>query len=213
MIFGYNSEVREGDTVYHVQSEARSPAAKANAALVGELIRCELLLETQVFLGGRCIATRSMASPQADVKAAQESLRLQHRSVLECIRRGELELSPALAGSTTAPAAEREETPDGRGFRLRCTAAQRDASGVLVMHFQLTESAVPKPGVKLRCFLAEANSVLASELLSEPTSNDEGMVELRIAGALPRDPELQIELEGGRHRTMHRFQLTSPANR
>ncbi len=97
MIFGYNSEVREGDKVYHVQSEARSAhsGAPAPAGSGG----CELLLKTQVFIGGRCIATRSTPWAQADAGAAQESLRLQHRSVLECIRRGQLDL-----GRTSTPA-------------------------------------------------------------------------------------------------------------
>jgi hypothetical protein len=178
-------------------------------------VRSELLLETQVFVHGRCIAKRSTpCSAQKDAKAVQKSLRLQHRSVIECIRRGQLELGRTVtpAGATTAPAALSQEPQGGRGFLLRCTASYRDASGALIMHFQLTERGVPKAGVRLRCFLAEANSILASELISEPTSNNEGMVELRVDAALPRDPELQIELEGERHRLVHRFQLTHPAN-
>ena len=44
MIFGFNTDVKHDDTVYHVQSEAREG---------------ELLLQTQVFVRGRCIGKRA----------------------------------------------------------------------------------------------------------------------------------------------------------
>ena len=55
MIFGFNTDVKHGDTVYHVQSEAREN---------------ELLLQTQVFVRGRCIGKR--ATSYAD-KAAESA--------------------------------------------------------------------------------------------------------------------------------------------
>src|SRR5205814_7164938 len=44
MIFGFNTDVKHDDTVYHVQSEARE---------------AELLLQTQVFVRGRCVGKRA----------------------------------------------------------------------------------------------------------------------------------------------------------
>jgi hypothetical protein len=82
MIFGFNTDVKHDDTVYHVQSEAREG---------------ELLLQTQVFVRGRCIGKR--ASSYAD-KAAdagftdhqkEQILRDQHRLVLDSIRDGHLD--------------------------------------------------------------------------------------------------------------------------
>jgi hypothetical protein len=82
MIFGFNTDVKHQDTVYHVQSEAREG---------------ELLLQTQVFVRGRCIGKR--ASSYAE-KAAQggfsdqqkeQLLRDQHRLVLDSIRDGKLD--------------------------------------------------------------------------------------------------------------------------
>src|SRR5277367_5368420 len=82
MIFGFNTDVKHEDTVYHVQSEARES---------------ELLLQTQVFVRGRCIGKR--ASSYAD-KAAdsgftdhqkEQILRDQHRLVLDSIRDGHLD--------------------------------------------------------------------------------------------------------------------------
>src|SRR6202049_2893505 len=82
MIFGFNTDVKHEGTVYHVQSEAREN---------------ELLLQTQVFVRGRCIGKR--ATSYAD-KAAESGftdqqkeqiLRDQHRLVLDSIRDGRVD--------------------------------------------------------------------------------------------------------------------------
>jgi hypothetical protein len=82
MIFGFNTDVKHGDTIYHVQSEAREG---------------ELLLQTQVFVRGRCIGKR--ARPYASQSGEGQSgdaqkehqLRDQHRTVLDAIREGKLD--------------------------------------------------------------------------------------------------------------------------
>jgi hypothetical protein len=82
MIFGFNTDVKHGDTIYHVQSEAREG---------------ELLLQTQVFVRGRCIGKRAKSyankANQAQSGDAQkeQQLREQHRLVLDAIREGKLE--------------------------------------------------------------------------------------------------------------------------
>lgn len=82
MIFGFNTDVKHEDTIFHVQSEAREG---------------ELLLQTQVFVRGRCVGKR--ASSYAD-KAAdsgftdqqkEQILRDQHKLVLDAIRDGHLD--------------------------------------------------------------------------------------------------------------------------
>lgn len=82
MIFGFNTDIKHEDTVYHVQSEARE---------------ADLLLQTQVFVRGRCIGKR--ATPYADQAKSpdftdqkkEQILREQHRLVLDAIRDGRLE--------------------------------------------------------------------------------------------------------------------------
>src|SRR5271157_1822671 len=86
MIFGFNTDIRHEDTVYHVQSEAREG---------------EQLLQTQVFVRGRCIGKRAVpyGSGASEGKvAAQNSdqdrekmLRELHREVLDAIRDGKLD--------------------------------------------------------------------------------------------------------------------------
>jgi len=82
MIFGFNTDVKHGDTIYHVQSEAREN---------------ERLLQTQVFVRGRCIGKRATSyaakadeAPLGDNQKEQR-LREQHRLVLDAIREGKLE--------------------------------------------------------------------------------------------------------------------------
>jgi hypothetical protein len=86
MIFGFNTDVKHGDTIYHVQSEARES---------------EKLLQTQVFVRGRCIGKKAVsyaaspmqpgfADPLGDSKKEQQ-LRDLHRQVLEAIKEGRLE--------------------------------------------------------------------------------------------------------------------------
>ena len=178
MIFGYNTEIRLGDTVYHIQSEARD---------------CERLLQTQVFVKGHCINKRSIPSEHdGDPQAVQESLRVQHRSVVELIRTGQLELA-------------RTETPD-LNVSLRCTGAKREAAE-LVLGFQVTRAGVPMRDARLRCSLIEPGSVLPPRLISVPVTDPAGMAGLRIAGALPVNAELQVELLGEERKSVRRFRL------
>ena len=82
MIFGFNTDVKHGDTIYHVQSEAREG---------------ELLLQSQVFVRGRCIGKKATSYAAKAAEATfgdaqkEQQLREQHRLVLDAIREGKLE--------------------------------------------------------------------------------------------------------------------------
>jgi hypothetical protein len=83
MIFGFNTDIRHEDTVYHVQSEAREG---------------EQLLQTQVFVQGRCIGKHAIPYGTGDGLAApgndqdrEKMLRELHREVLDAIREGKLD--------------------------------------------------------------------------------------------------------------------------
>ncbi len=82
MIFGFNTDVKRADTIYHVQSEARES---------------EQLLQTQVFVQGRCIGKKAISYADSTTQAGygdpqkEQQLRDQHRLVLESIKEGKLE--------------------------------------------------------------------------------------------------------------------------
>ena len=82
MIFGFNTDEKHQGTVYHVQSEAREN---------------ELLLQTQVFVRGRCMGKRAVSyadkagQPSFTDQQKEQMLRDQHRLVLDALREGRLE--------------------------------------------------------------------------------------------------------------------------
>jgi len=82
MIFGFNTDVKVGDTVYHVQSEAR---------------KADQLLQTQVFVRGRCIGKKATSYAEQVGNAGfnddrmHEMLKSQHKSILEAVRESRVE--------------------------------------------------------------------------------------------------------------------------
>lgn len=98
-VFGFNTDIRHGDTVYHVQTEARE---------------ADLTVQTAIFVRGRCIDKQACSYAQeASLPGFSEAnvhqmLTNQHKFVVNCIREGKLESlsSMGLAGriASVAPA-------------------------------------------------------------------------------------------------------------
>ncbi len=82
MIFGFNTDVKFADTVYHVQSEARQH---------------ELLLQTLVFVKGRCIGKHATSyaeqtnEPGFSEEHMHEMLKDQHKHIVDAVREGKIE--------------------------------------------------------------------------------------------------------------------------
>ncbi|MGE5110446.1 MAG: hypothetical protein ACM3JB_06290 [Acidobacteriaceae bacterium] len=82
MIFGFNTDIKSGNTIYHVQSEARQN---------------ELLLQTQVFVRGHCIGKKAVSyselvsHPEFSETRMHEMLKAQHRDTVESVRAGQIE--------------------------------------------------------------------------------------------------------------------------
>jgi len=81
-IFGFNTDVKAGDVVYHVQSEARQG---------------DMLLQTMVFVKGQCVGKRAVSYAQKSAEggfseqAMHELLKAQHRAVLDEIQQGRID--------------------------------------------------------------------------------------------------------------------------
>src|SRR5437016_984503 len=138
MIFGFNTDVKHGDTVYHVQSEAREG---------------EMLLQTQVFVRGRCIGKRATSYAEQASSAGftdqkkEQILRAQHRLVLDAIRDGHLDQVFDKRETPETLAAEKEldiqwlnsdsiHSQDKLSMKLRATeAGQGIAGGRLTVRF------------------------------------------------------------------------------
>lgn len=81
MIFGFNTDVKFGDTVYHVQTEAHRSSHN--------------FLST-VFVKGQCIGKKSesyadLLEDQQSDEQLHELLKELHRHVVEAIREGKLD--------------------------------------------------------------------------------------------------------------------------
>jgi hypothetical protein len=156
-IFGFNTDVKHGDTVYHVQSEAR---------------RAEFVIQTLVFVKGQCIGKRTVSyadkrsQPEFSDQDVHELLKAQHKTVIDAINEGNLDSvlkangenhfgTSSLNGkSATAPddiliefqitdlgrAIEGAEVVSRAGDSAVLARATSDASGNVKLHIPLTDA-------------------------------------------------------------------------
>ena len=143
MIFGFNTDIRHDDTVYHVQSEAREG---------------EQLLQTQVFVRGRCIGKRAIpygsAAEVGKIDAhnigshnndqdREKMLRELHREMLDAIRDGKLDSIFDKRDTPETLAAVRELDLEW------INANSVHSSGALTMHIRVTDGGATVEGARL----------------------------------------------------------------
>ena len=176
MIFGFNTDVKHGDTIYHVQSEAREN---------------ERLLQTQVFVRGRCVgkkatsyADRSGDIPFADTQKEQQ-LREQHRLVLDAIREGKLDQALDRAEPEVLAAVKELEVE-----WLNSTSVHADRN--LIMRLKVTEGGAAASGARLLFRFARPG---ASPFYTQAIADSGGSAEINIdveESALP-DSSLLVQ--------------------
>jgi hypothetical protein len=133
MIFGFNTDVKHGDTIYHVQSEAREG---------------EKLLQTQVFVRGRCVGKKAISYADSAAIAGfgdpqkEQQLRDQHRLVLEAIKEGKLE---GVLDKTETETLSAIKQLDVHWENATSVHANRN----LTMQLRVTEDASAVPGARL----------------------------------------------------------------
>ena len=152
MIFGFNTDIRHDDTVYHVQSEAREG---------------EQLLQTQVFVRGRCIGKRAVpySSAPAEGKIGAQNigsqnndqdrekmLRELHREMLDAIRDGKLD-----------SIFDKRDTPETLAALKELdlewiNARSVHSSGALTMHIRVTDGGATVEGARLTLRFARPNA-------------------------------------------------------
>jgi ribosomal protein L22 len=159
MIFGFNTDIKQQDTVYHVQSEARES---------------ERLLQTQVFVKGRCIGKRAV--PYALVTSEgddgdphkEKMLREQHRQVLDAIREGKLD---SLLDKRESP-----ETLSGiKELEMEWLNANSvHAGGNLMMHLRVTDGGAAAEGARLTFRFARPDAApYYAQVLTDASGNAE----------------------------------------
>lgn len=132
-IFGFNTDAKFGDVVYHVQSEAR---------------QADMLLQTLVFVKGQCVGKRAVSyaqkttEPDFSEQAMHELLKAQHRVVLEAIQQGRI-------GSVLGSDDGIQDVGEG-GLTLKWVNSAEQAIGSsLSMSFQVLDGAGAVPGADI----------------------------------------------------------------
>lgn len=191
MIFGFNTDIKHGDTVYHVQSEARET---------------ELTLQTQVFVRGRCIGKRAVS--YADKRAEEgfndqkkeQMLRDQHRTVLDAIRDGKVD-----------GILDKRDTPETLATIKELDVEWLNANSVytdrsLLMRFRVTEGGTAVPGARLTFRFARNDAApFYTQVITDANGNAEMRVEVDESG-LPDSSVLVQAAHAGRSAT-RKFRL------
>jgi len=190
MIFGFNTDVKHGDTIYHVQSEARES---------------ELLLQTQVFVRGRCVGKKatSYASPASSTQSSEaqigdahkeQLLREQHRLVLDAIREGKLD------NVLDHPEAEALATVKELDVQwLNSESIHTDRN--LTMQLRVTEGGAAAAGARLTFRFARPG---ASPFYTQAVADSGGAAEIKIEVGEAELPDLSLLVQanfGGRTAT------------
>jgi hypothetical protein len=191
MIFGFNTDVKQGDTVYHVQSEAREN---------------ELVLQTQVFVRGRCIGKRATSYAEQLSKGdftdqqKEQILRDQHRLVLDSIREGRLE-----------SVLDRRDTPETLAAVKELDLQWVNAESVhsdssLIMRLRVTDGGTVVPGARLT-FRFERPSAMPfyTQVMTDAGGNAEMKVELEES-ALP-DASVLVQASYSGRTATRKFRL------
>jgi len=191
MIFGFNTDVKHDDTIYHVQSEAREG---------------ELLLQTQVFVRGRCIGKRAtsyaekLAGGGFTDQQKEQILRDQHRLVLDSIRDGHLD-----------DVLDKREAPEVLAAIKELDVLWLNASSVhsdreLVMRVRVTEGGSGVQGARLTIRFARPD---AAPFYTQVVTDLAGDAEMKIEAdesSLPDSSVLVQANYSGRTAT-RKFQL------
>lgn len=190
MIFGFNTDVKHGDTIYHVQSEAREG---------------ELLLQSQVFVRGRCIGKRATSYGSKAAEASfgdaqkEQQLREQHRLVLDAIREGKLD------SVLDHPEAENLAAVKQMDLEWLNTDSIL-GNGKLTMQLRVTEGGASLPGAQLTSRFARPG---ANPVFNQAVTDAGGTAEIKIdieESAL-QDSSLLVQATFQGRTTTRKFEL------
>jgi hypothetical protein len=192
MSSGFNTDVRVGDQVYHVQTEDRGPSRPA--------------IDTAVYQQGRVLHRRSSnyaefaASAEFSAEDLRQRVEKQHRAVIEELRSGAL---------TAAPAAPVEQPP-AAGIQIQLLNAQAWLSaGNVSLDVEIRGRADQQPQAGVLVEAKIEGSLLDSR--HEGTSDEQGRA--RIQFPVPPlgkgDLALVIQARGQAGRDELRFAMSS----
>jgi len=189
-IFGFNTDVKHNDTLYHVQSEAHPG---------------DLLVQTLVFIKGQCIGKRTVSyaqeasKPDFSDQAIHELLKTQHRTVIDSIIAGTLQSALGTVGAA-------EDIADSGVSLAWIKAEPMTAEPILTMHFQVTASGKGVPGAEL---VFRVGSSADAPVIARATSDSSGQVKTQIAITedLRRESAITVQATRGNKSATRKFRF------
>ena len=173
MIFGFNTDIKVGDIVYHLQSEAR---------------KGDLLLETQVFLKGQCIGKRmtsyadQASDPSFTDEKIHELLKAQHKQMVDAARANHV-------ASMFTPVSEIQDV-EGSGLTVIWTNPNDSPKhSKFIMKFVVMDSGTAADGALLTSRLEISSE---APIHSQAATDEDGSAELEIALPRKRDAETVV---------------------
>jgi hypothetical protein len=194
MIFGFNTDIRHDDTVYHVQSEARET---------------EQLLQTQVFVRGRCIGKRAIPYGQETDKGVQSNdqemekrLRELHREVLDAVRDGKLDSIFDKRDTPETLAAVKELDLEW------INSGSVHSGGALTMQIRVTDGGATVEGARLTLRFARPD---AAPYYAQVLTDAKGSAEMRVQvdEKLLSDASVLVQASFAGRTTTRKFELRS----
>ena len=192
MIFGFNTDVKQGDTLYHVQSEAR---------------KADLLLQTMVFGQGHGIGkyassyAEQVGNPGFSEEHIHDLLKKQHREVLDVVK----------AGSIEQFFRAQTEIRDAEGESLAVTWLNSNEAPVaqkLTMRLLISDSGAAVDGALVTSRLQQPAGV---PIHSQAVTEHDGRVEIELNLAeldrTIRDPVVFVRATHGERSVTRKYRL------
>lgn len=189
-IFGFNTDVKNGETIYHVQSEAR---------------QSDLLVQTLVFVKGLCVGKRATsyagkaAAPDFSDQAIHELLKAQHRAVVDAINAGNMESALGTTGDI--------QDIGGSGLSLNWIKIEPIAGqSSIIMHFQVTDAGKAVAGAEV---VSRVGSAADAAVIGSAKSDSVGNVQMQITmtDELRREAAITVQATHGGKSATRKFRL------
>jgi hypothetical protein len=124
VITGFNTDIKHGDRVFHVQTEDRG--------LANPVVESLVYVGGQILLSKRSPYSDLVTDGKVDEKAVREVMDLQHRRIIEAIRRGRFDETPSGAVSPeSGPASGASRMSPAAAAAAAAILAGGPASGAL----------------------------------------------------------------------------------
>lgn len=192
-IFGFNTDVKHNDAIYHVQTEAHPS---------------DLLVQTLVFIKGQCVGKRTVSyakeksKPGFSDQTIHELLKAQHRIVVDSIVAGTLQSALGTIGDA--------EEVGTSGLSLTWVKAEPiTGQSSLTLEFQVTDAGRAVSGAD---FIFRIGGTMDGSVIARATSDSFGLVQtqITITDELRRECVILVQATKGNKSVTRKFRFKKP---